>query len=162
MVSQEKKKDNELPLNNPNVAKINIHWALSRFKWRIQQNKPFKFNDKDLEAYNMFTEYCTIKEKQQLIDNQHFGKLYIFLIDCFITYYGTTVDSNIPQKELHKILNTPGKQLVQKFTENRNLEALEMNIELKKNEEDLKPMEIEEASTNLAAMINAAINSFNQ
>jgi hypothetical protein len=141
---------------------MNIQKAAKRLTWRFNDNRTFKPNQNDAEALNQIIDYINKKEKQQLIDNQLFGKLYIYLLDSFISHYKTTEEDSIPQKELHRILNATGKTLIQKFTDNRNLEALELQLELKKNIEDLEPIEIEEASTNLAAMINAAINSYSK
>ena len=101
------------------------------------------------------------KEKQQLIDNQLFGKLYIFVLGEFIRYYEATPDSEIPQKELHKLLDKDLRTIVSEFVDKVNNAKLAHVT----NENDLKdytPMQYEEAATNLRVLVNAAINTYNE
>lgn len=149
---------------------MTIKKALEHFEWKLS-NK-WQPTEKDIEAYNEIVEFTETKLKQQYNDNQLFAKLYISFYGELIKYYDTTVFDNVPQKALHKILDTPMENLIQKFLDKVNLQ--EQTIEHRKAkginhprivstediELDAEAMTYEEAEDNLTAMINMALTKF--
>ncbi len=70
------------------MEKINtVDKALKRFKWRIEEWREFRFNENDLQAYNQLAEFVDTKNRQQLNDNQLFGKLYIYCFGQFVKFF---------------------------------------------------------------------------
>lgn len=139
---------------------MNLSESLKRISWRFSKGN-FTPNKKDVECLLEVIEYVENKEKQQLINNQLFGKLYIFVLGEFIRYYEATPDSEIPQKELHKLLDKDLRTIVSEFVDKVNNAKLAHVT----NENDLKdytPMQYEEAATNLRVLVNAAINTYNE
>ena len=149
---------------------MTIKKALEHFEWKLS-NK-WQPTEKDIEAYNEIVEFTEKQLKQQYNDNQLFAKLYISFYGELIKYYDTTVFDNVPQKALHKILDTPIENLIQKFLDKVNLQ--EQTIEHRKAkginhprivstediELDPEAMTYQEAEDNLTAMINMALTKF--
>ena len=139
---------------------MNIEKSLQRIEWRFSQGKEFKPNGNDIEAYNELAEYFNQKEKQQLIDNQLFGKMYIYLFGEFVNYYNCTVMDNIPQKELHKLLDKDLRLIVEDVTDRLNNAEISACMERKGHLDGYAPMKYEEVAENLKIMVNAAINTY--
>jgi len=147
-----------------------INKAIKHFEWKL--TKHWKPTDKDLEAYNEIVEFTEAKLKQQYNDNQLFAKLYISFYGELIKYYDTTVFDNTPQKALHKILDTPIENLIQKFLDKVNLQ--EQTLQHRKTngikhprivstediDLDAEAMTYQETEDNLTAMINMALTKY--
>ena len=139
---------------------MTVNKAMERFAWRLGGGKAFQPNQNDIEAYNTIAEFIEEKEKKQIIDNQLFGKLYIYLFGEFVNYYKASVFNNIPQKELHKLLDKPIRQIVEEVKDRLNFIEMEACMKEKNNLDDYTPIEYEEIAENLKAMINAAVNQY--
>ena len=132
--------------------------AISHFEYKLTNSwKPTKH---DLEAYNALLKYIETKKKETIINNQLFGKLYIYLFGEFITYYNASVFDEIPQKELHKILDTDLRVLVTNLKDKLNLKDKEDYIITESSLKGFKEIEYQEIADNLKSMINAAINEY--
>lgn len=138
---------------------MNMNKAISRLTWRFKTNKPFLPSQEDINALNDVIEYVGVKEKQQLIDNQLFGKMYIYLYMEFLRHYETTVFDPIPQKELHKLLDKPLKAIVSDFVGVLNTNELYISTDLKKSVKS-KIWDYNEVAENLRIQVNAAINTY--
>ena len=113
--------------------------AISHFEYKLTNSwKPTKH---DLEAYNALLKYIETKKKETIINNQLFGKLYIYLFGEFITYYNASVFDEIPQKELHKILDTDLRVLVTNLKDKLNLKDKEDYIIQEKSLKGFKEIE---------------------
>ena len=134
--------------------------AISHFEYKLTNSwKPTKH---DLEAYNALLKYIETKKKETIINNQLFGKLYIYLFGEFITYYNASIFDEIPQKELHKILDTDLRVLVTNLRDKLNLKEVEDYIIKEKSLKGFKEIEYEEIADNLKSMINGAISQYNK
>ena len=134
--------------------------AISHFEYKLTNSwKPTKH---DLEAYNALLKYIETKKKETIINHQLFGKLYIYLFGEFITYYNASIFDEIPQKELHKILDTDLRVLVTNLRDKLNLKEVEDYIIKEKSLKGFKEIEYEEIADNLKSMINGAISQYNK
>lgn len=138
--------------------------AIKRIGWRFseaakRQDKSFRINQDDISALESIAKFYQDKEKQAIVDNQLFGKLYIYLFGQFVNYYQSTALDDIPQKELHKLLDKDLRTIVQEVTDNLNLYELKNSIEAQKHK-DYKPMEYSEVAENLKIMVNGALNTY--
>ncbi len=131
--------------------------ALDHFKWKFQ-NK-WKPTEQDIEAYNTLAEYVVENSKQQIIDNELFAKMYIYMMGFMLVRYDATFFDEIPQKELHKLLNKSTKQILSDVLDIHNINDFEQVV--KKNKiKNHEPMTYKEASENLKIMVNGAINEY--
>jgi hypothetical protein len=123
--------------------------------------KPFGLvpNKTDFDAYNELVEYVDIMEKNLINNQQLFGKLYIYLFTEFVKHYNCTVMDDIPQKELHKLLDKDLRVLVTEAQELLNLCELESAIKNGRHKE-YSPMEYSEMADNFKSMISAAITTY--
>ncbi|MEM7487253.1 MAG: hypothetical protein AAF348_18750 [Bacteroidota bacterium] len=136
---------------------MNLKKSLERLKWRFGNNTNFKPNMNDVNALNEVIEYVDKKERQQLSDNQLFGKLYIYLYGEFVNYYRSNTLDPIPQKELHKLLDKDPRELIEDLKDKLNQLELEHSIKTKST---YTPVEYDEVSDNLRVMVNAALNTY--
>ena len=143
-----------------NFKIMTVNKAMQRYSWRLSQGKPYQPNELDIEAYNVIATYIEEKQKKTIVDNQLFGKLYIYLFGEFVNYYNTTVNNKIPQKELHKILDKDLRTIVDEVKDRLNAKELEVCIQNEQDLKNYKPMEYEEVATNLRIMVNDAINEY--
>lgn len=102
-----------------------IESSVKRLGFRFSQAakseyRSFKVYQEDLNALKDVANYIQQKQEETIINQQLFAKLYVFVFGEFIKNYNTTVFSEIPQKELHKILNTSLDELILKLTEKLN------------------------------------------
>lgn len=151
---------NDIPNITTKSRLMNLTKSLQKIIWRFKSGT-FTPNKDDFNCLLEIVEYVEEKEKQQLIDNQLFGKLYIYVFGQFLTYYDATPLDTIPQKELHNILDKPLRLIVTELLEQINAKWLEDYTET--NIDDLsafQPMEYSELSENLKTMVNAAINTY--
>jgi len=132
---------------------MNVKKALERLSFRFGRGN-FRPNQLDVDALNELIEYVGGKEKKQLKDNQLFGKLYIFLYGEFVNYYKCTVMDNVPQKELHRVLNKDIRILVQEVADRLNMAETASNSG--------QTMGYDEVAQNMQIMVNAALNTFNE
>lgn len=139
---------------------MTIEKAVSRIGWRFGTLKPFTPNQGDIEAYNFIVDFVEQKQKQQINDNQLFGKLYIYLLDKFCDYYKCDLDDIIPQKELNKLLDSNLRSLVRDLTDKLNQKVLEDHIKENNTLNGIKRIEYDEVAENLKIMINGALNSY--
>lgn len=138
---------------------MKIKKSIDRIRWRFASGKEFKPNENDITAFNEVAEYISRKEKDNIIDNQLFGKLYIYLFGEFVNYYKATAIDTIPQQELHKLLDKNIADIVNEVKDRLNNAELEHAI--KANAYDkYKPMEYEEVAENMRIMVSAALNNY--
>lgn len=132
--------------------------AIKRFHWRLSTGKAYQPNQNDLEAYNVIAEFIEEKQKKEIIDNQLFGRLYIYLFGEFVNYYNSSVMDEIPQKELNKLLTKDMRLLVGEVVDRLNLNELDESV--KSGEINPPKLSYDEVAENLKIMINGAINEF--
>jgi len=150
---------------------MTIKKAVEHFEFRL--SKHWKPTENDINAYNTILKFVEDKHKQQFIDNQLFGKLYIIYYGELLKYYKATVYDKEPQKHLNRVLSAPIEKVIQTFVETSNdvERALEYEIDgvLKHpqqwTEEDKKninmkkpPNSYDECVSNLTAMINSVLD----
>src|SRR5690606_2760931 len=104
------------------------------------------------EAFNAVVDYVGEKENKSLADNKHFAKLYIYLFGEFLKHYQCTVFDETPQKELQRILKSPGNLLVTEVMNAMNTGELYRDPSGK-----TAKWEFDEVANNLMAMVNGAI-----
>lgn len=139
--------------------------GLKRLAFRFESalktpNKSFKIYQEDIEAIQAVGSFIEDKHKKQIIDYQLFGKMYVYLYGEFVNYYKGDVFSDIPQKELHKLLSKPLRSLVQEVTDRLNMSELENTIVETKSLDNYSPMQYDEVAANLKVMINSAIREY--
>lgn len=147
--------------------------AIEHFIFKLDpKNNIWKASETDIKAIKLIAEFTEDKLKKQYNDNQLFAKLYITLFGELLLYYNTTVFDSIPQKALHKILDTPIDIIINKFLDKANLQEQTVNHSNKNgfkhpktvNTEDIEPfleaMTKEEATEQLSIMINMALTKF--
>ena len=137
---------------------MNLHKSISRLNWRFSKGN-FTPNETDIESLNEIVDYVAKKEKQQLIDNQLFGKLYIFVLGEFIRHYESLPPHNIPQSQLHKLLDKDLKLIVDEFVGKANNAKLS-HVTNGNSFKDYVPTTYDDVAGNLRVMINAAINTY--
>lgn len=155
--------------------------AVDRLGFRISNH--WKHNQADIDAYNKIVEYVEKKNEQQFNDNQLFGKIFITFYGELLKYYKASVFDKQPQIDINKMLAQPMESVIQKFLEKANEQELYLRMkeagisdkhpllktdEEKENEKGKFKMEMldpvmteQEATDNLSAMINNALNSYN-
>lgn len=138
--------------------------AIKRLGWRFSESakrsdKSFRINQDDVKALKTIADYYESESKRQIINNQLFGKMYIYLYGEFVSYYKSGPLDTIAQNELHKLLDKPIRQIVEDVMDRLNISELE-NVIKTQDIKDFSPMEYEEVSINLQAMINGALNEF--
>jgi len=161
---------------------ININKALEHFKWKF--NNGWKPTQTDITAYNSIAEFVEQKHSNQISDNQLFAKLYIKYYGELLQFYTASVFDKEPQKELHKILDTPIEDLIKEFTDKANfleciLKMKKAGINVEKHPRTLTDLQIlkekqsfkmefldnemteDEATDNLKMLINLALKEFN-
>jgi len=139
---------------------MTVEKGLRRIGWRLGTGKPFQPNQEDIDSFNAIVDFVENKQKKSIIDNQLFGKLYIYLFGEFVTYYKATAMDSIPHKELNKILGKDIRLLVENVTDRLNLADMEACIKEKESLKQYNPLEYEEVADNMKVMINGAINEF--
>ena len=103
--------------------------ALEHFKFKF--SKTWKPTKTDIEALNCLIDYVDKTNKQRFRDNDLFAKLYIMVFAQFIDKYKTDIYDDIPQKELHKLINTPIEAFLVRFTERLNKNEAHILMERK-------------------------------
>lgn len=139
---------------------MTIEKATQRIGWRLGTGKAFQPNQGDIDAYNEIVEFIQEKQKKQIIDNQLFGKLYIYLYGEFVTYYKATAMDSIPQKELNKLLTKDLRTIVTEVTDRLNLADMELCIKQNKSIKQYNPLQYDEVAENFKVMVNSAINAY--
>lgn len=87
---------------------MNLKKAFDRLRFTLsKQNKP---NETDIEAFNKIAEVFALSEKETLQDNEHFAKLYTYLLGKFCAHYKNVDSAN---QHLNKILTQPQESLTQ-------------------------------------------------
>ena len=159
---------------------MNIKRAIDHFRWKFQNI--WKPTENDVEAINEIMKFVNEKHSKQLENNELFCKLYIKYYGELLKYYRASVFDKEPQKELHKLLDTPLENIIQEFTDTVNeIETfLKMEVagiteghkhcksdkQLKSEKESFKvemlepELTFEQARDNLNSMINLALNRY--
>lgn len=154
---------------------MTIKKATDHFVFKLKN--VWKASENDIEAFNTIIDFIEKKHNKQLNDNELFAKLYISFYGELLRYYKATVFDKIPQKAIHKILDTPIENLIEKFISKAT--EVEQTIEFEKNGMYLHPnnytsqqkekvriiepvIRFEEARDNLTSMINLALNEFSK
>ena len=102
---------------------MNLKEAISRIGWRFGGNgnkKPFPVNKNDIEAFNEVSRYIEQTQKQQLLNNEAFGKLYILAYAKMIEHYGTDILDHKPRKAMIQLLEKPIEDIVTDFQDRLN------------------------------------------
>lgn len=158
----------------------NINKAVEHFVWKLKNT--WKATDKDIDAINEIIDFIEQKHREQFNKQQLFAKLYITFYGELLRFYRCSVLDPQPQKSINKILSMPIEQLIEIFVNKANdeevflrmrengikeIHPLLLSDEEKKEEyskfkkemlEDL--LTTEEATENLTALINFAINKY--
>ena len=156
-----------------------IKKAIDHFIFKLDpRNNIWKASEADVKAIKQIVEFTEKKHEQQFVNQQLFAKLYIKYYGELIRYYKSSVFDKEPQKEINRILDTPIEHLIQDFCKTvkeveqfNKLDAsgLDYVKQLNMTDEeraaiklDVKVEEIteEDATTNLTAMINFAIDNY--
>jgi hypothetical protein len=147
---------------------MNIEQALNRLHWWVIPQKDIngniffkniKPNRTDLEAVNFMIEWVDNQKKQSLKQNQLFAKLYIYVYHKFIQHYETTVFDNVPQSELHRILDKPLDAFFKAFTQQLNDNEAYISIN-EGNELKNDVWDLETVTDNLTAQLTEALNRY--
>lgn len=159
--------------------------AINRITWRLTSNH-WKANQTDEDAINYIIKFANNHNEKQLQNNELFAKLYIYVYKSFLTHYNATVFDDIPQKELHKLLDKSIQHHVEEFrqalneSENYKLQeqlgltagkhpATRTKEEKEKDSKILSTLEeplvkeawdYETVKENLNSMINSALNEY--
>lgn len=104
---------------------MTLQQAINRLYFRIENGMP-KANENDLEAVNTIVDWVNEMQKKTIAENIPFTKMYVCLFTNYLVFYK---DLKIAQKELHRVLETPTKQLYYDFLNNLNNQELEMFYE---------------------------------
>lgn len=94
--------------------------SLDRLKWRFGSNNAFRPNKNDAVALNHLIGYVQEKEKKQIVDNELFGKLYIWAYGQLLKFYGCTVFNKEPQKYLGELLTKSTGRIVEELKDQLN------------------------------------------
>lgn len=152
---------------------MTISRAINHFLWKFNpKNNQWKATERDQEAINTIIEFTEKKHSQDFVNQELFAKLYITFYGELLKFYDATVFDKTPQKALHKILDTPIETIIEKFVDKANLQ--EQTVEYRSKNKTLHPQEghtetiepfaeamtVEDATENLTAMINLAINEY--
>lgn len=116
--------------------------AIDRLRFTIsKQNKP---NEKDVEAFNEVLSFFELSQKDTLQDNQHFAKLYTYILGKLTAHYKDVSEAN---KHLNKILSQPQESLTQTLL--MELKAMEVRSVFKDEFlKDKKPTDVEKTLKN--------------
>lgn len=133
---------------------MDISKAVQHLRRKVGLNK--YSSDYDKECMQAVIDYVNKKQIENIVDNQLFGKLYIYLYGQFIKHYQTTVFDPIPQKELHKILDKPVRVIVQEFVDAANESELYQDATGK-----TATWEYEQMAENLRVMVNKSLETYN-
>lgn len=102
---------------------MKIYKAIQRLSWRFKQGKTFVPNANDIEALNGVVDFVEAKIDQATEGQDGFVKLYTWVYAYMIKRYNSTPFDEIPQEEVHRILDQPIDQVIEKFTEFLNNES---------------------------------------
>ena len=138
---------------------MTLEKALQRLKWRITDGKNYKPNQGDAESYNAIVDYVQDQRKNTIVDNVLFTKLYIFVFTNFMRHYECTAYDDIPQSELHKVLDTKMNTLIQKFMEVNDTYELS-RVKDEKGLHQYAPISFEECVENLKILTTESINEY--
>lgn len=122
---------------------------------QILSRRMAKASYQEREAFNCLVDFVGQKQKIALIDNQLFGKLYIYLLTKFIAHYQCTVFDPIPQTELHRILDRDLRSLVVDF-----VDTLNMGENYQDASGQTAKWQYDEVAENLRTMINKALEEY--
>jgi hypothetical protein len=112
---------------------MTIRKAVERLVWRFSNG--WNVNQLDADALNMIQKFVEDKHKKQIQDYHLFAKLYIMVYAQYLERYKTTIFDDIPRKELHKLLDLPVDNFIQRLTQRLNESELyslfnDLDIEL--------------------------------
>lgn len=152
---------------------MTINKAIEHFRWKFENVWTASIDDK--KAFDTIAKFINDKHKNQFNNHQLFAKLYITYYGELLKYYRTDVFDDIPQKELHKVLNRPLERIIEDFVKKatdieQSLQyevngvlkhPLQLSSDQKESIEILDAvMTYDEAEKNLTSLINLAINEF--
>lgn len=93
---------------------MNTNQAFKRLSFTIsKQNKP---NQNDLEALKTIAEYVDLSKKECLVEDYLFAKIYAYSFLKEVSYYKDSFKYGytITQKQLHKILDSPLENILER------------------------------------------------
>lgn len=146
--------------------KYNTDKALDRLAWRFTSKKPFTPNQNDIDSLNVLISWMNRQQSETIKNNHLFAKLYIYNLNQSIRYFEASVFSDIPQKELSRILDLPLANFYSAFHKELQSNNVTRVVEDKNiNKEDLlkelkNKYTLEECTDQLDKMINEALNRF--
>ena len=97
---------------------MTITKSIQQLEWKY--NNHWNITQTDIDALNTIKEFAKQKHQEQIEANQLFAKLYIMVFSQFIERYKTDIYDDIPQKELHKLLDKDLSVFIQRFTTRLN------------------------------------------
>lgn len=148
-----------------------IKKAINHFAWRFKNG--INPTNNDVKALNNIIDFVNEKHKKQTNDNSLFAKLYVIFYGELLRYYDSTIFSDIPQKELHKLLEKPLDYHVNNFIEIN--QTIEFGHQISKEHRSKHPIQLknlgievsqvekldfDETKENLIMMINLALNKY--
>ena len=136
-----------------------IEKSIERLLWRFNGKTAFTPNKNDIVAINDVIGFVNQKQNSNIVDNELFARMYIHMLNFMLIRYDATLFDNIPQKELHRILDRPTKQVLENLLETHNNTELGSAIENNKHD-SYKPMTYEQISDIIKSMVNGAINTY--
>lgn len=92
--------------------------AIEQLEWKYKNH--WNITQTDINALNTIKEFTKQKHEEQIQANQLFAKLYIMVFSQYIERYKTDIYDDIPQKELHKLLNKDLSVFIQRLTDRLN------------------------------------------
>lgn len=97
---------------------MTITKAIEHFKYKL--NKHWTATPTDADAINTLMKFVEDKHNQQLEANELFAKVYILLYAQYLEKFKATIFDDIPQKELHKLLDKPLSSFIHSFVKHLN------------------------------------------
>ena len=142
---------------------MTINKAIEHFKYKL--NKVWAATPKDAEAISEIIKFTNQKHEQQIQANELFAKLYIMVFAQYIERYKTDAYDDIPQKELHKLLDKDLSVFIQRFTNRLNeneKQALFASLNIKLEHPILKTTQTKEKDLNALKTALKDENKLNQ
>lgn len=104
---------------------MEVKKAVQRLGWRFSESAKrndlsFRLNEKDIQALEVIDQYVVKAQKQQFIDQELFGKLYIYIYMKVLEQDKSTVMDTNARRKIYNVLKKPISQLVDDFTESLN------------------------------------------
>jgi len=97
------------------VAGPKVDWAMRRIEWRFNECQTIFVNEKDKIAVETIKKWLGKLKRIEEEKLEPFINLYIYVLTCNLKKYGAEIDSKIPHRELHRVLDKQLDLLVQEL-----------------------------------------------